>query len=133
MKIAIDHTELQVPDREAAAVWYREWLGFEIMPEFAAWAASGPLMLTADNGTTMLALFPGDPQGDAPHLGWRRVSWRVEGGELVEFTRRYRASGQTIEGPVDHEKAWSVYFNDPWGNPLELTTYDYAEVATAIG
>jgi len=25
----------------------------------------------------------------------------------------------------DHGKALSVYFTDPWGNPLEVTTYDH--------
>ncbi|HYX24825.1 MAG TPA: hypothetical protein VFC23_11780, partial [Thermoanaerobaculia bacterium] len=26
--------------------------------------------------------------------------------------------------PRDHHKAFSVYFNDPWGHRLEVTTYE---------
>ena len=32
--------------------------------------------------------------------------------------------GESVD-PVDHGKAWSLYFSDPWGNPYEITTYDY--------
>jgi hypothetical protein len=26
---------------------------------------------------------------------------------------------------VDHDKAFSLYFSDPWGHRLELTTYEH--------
>ena len=32
------------------------------------------------------------------------------------------------ENIQDHEKAISVYFSDPFGNLLEVTTYDHAKV-----
>ena len=28
---------------------------------------------------------------------------------------------------LDHEKAYSIYFSDPFGHRLELTTYAYEE------
>jgi len=28
----------------------------------------------------------------------------------------------------DHGKSFSVYFSDPWGNRLEVTTYDHEAV-----
>ena len=123
-----DHIELVVPDQAQAAAWYREWLGFEAMPEHAAWAQSGPVMITCDRGQTMIALFYGDPLGREKPKGWRRVAFRAGAAEFVQFLRRYHKSGQQIMGPMDHDKAWSVYFSDPWGNPLEVTTYDYAAV-----
>jgi catechol 2,3-dioxygenase-like lactoylglutathione lyase family enzyme len=127
-----DHIELFVPDREAAVAWYAEWLGFERMPGHAAWAASGPIMLTNDRGQTMLALFRGEPLSGSQPKGWRRVAWRANAAEFAAFLRRFRVSGQKIEGPMDHQKAWSVYFSDPWGNLLEVTTYDYADVHSAL-
>ena len=30
---------------------------------------------------------------------------------------------------VDHEVSWSIYFEDPDGNPFEITTYDHAALA----
>ena len=34
---------------------------------------------------------------------------------------------------MDHEKAYSVYYCDPWGNRYELTTHDRHEVAARLG
>ena len=123
-----DHIELFVPDRDAAVRWYREWLGFETIPEHADWARDGPIMLTCDRRQTMLALFVGDPLGREKPRGWRRLALRASAAEFVSFLRRFHDSGQKITGPSDHDKAWSAYFADPWGNLLEVTTYDYAEV-----
>ena len=122
-----DHIELLVPDRDAAVAWYREWLGFEPMPEHADWAKSGPIMLTCAHGQTLLALFRGDSLAAASPKGWRRLALRANAREFAAFGQRFRQSGQVLEGPVDHDKAWSFYFKDPWGNLLEVTTYDYAE------
>jgi hypothetical protein len=30
---------------------------------------------------------------------------------------------------VDHQQAYSIYFDDPWAHLLEVTTYDYDDVA----
>jgi catechol 2,3-dioxygenase-like lactoylglutathione lyase family enzyme len=130
-----DHVELLVPDRDAAAAWYDRWLGFRVMPEHIDWAANGPLMLTNDGGVTMLALFQGaspEPSAKPAAAGWRRVAFRATGGDFLTFVARFRSSGQAIVGPQDHGKAWSVYFTDPWGHKLEVTTYDYAVVANAL-
>jgi hypothetical protein len=29
---------------------------------------------------------------------------------------------------VDHDLAWSIYFNDPYGHRFEITCYDYEYV-----
>ncbi len=125
----IDHIELFVPDRDAAVSWYGEWLGFQAMPEHAEWAADGPLMMTNDSGRSMLALFVGEAAGEREVAGWRRVAFRTDADSFWSFAERYRQSGQPIEGPVDHQKSWSVYFSDPWGNALEVTTYNYSAVS----
>ena len=33
---------------------------------------------------------------------------------------------------VDHQQAYSIYFVDPYGHLLEVTTYDYGEVSSAL-
>ena len=128
----LDHVELLVPDRESAVAWYARWLGFEVMPEHLDWAETGPVMMTNDGGKTMLALFVGTGQQNQTDRGWRRLAFRAEPAAWWAFMHRYRESGQAIEGPVDYQKAWSVYFDDPWGNRLELTTYDCEAVAKLI-
>jgi len=132
MGMRLDHIELLVPDRDAAVAWYAQWLEFEVMPEHADWVETGPQMMTNDGGSTKLALFARAGSAGQSERGWRRVAFRTDAESFWEFARRYRESGQAIEGPVDHGKAWSVYFRDPWGNPLEMTTYDYAAVAMIV-
>lgn len=129
-----DHIELRVPDRRAAVAWYQQWLGYRPVPEYAAWAESGPLMLTNDGGRTLLAVFDRGPTNTAPpDAGWQRLALRAPGGEFLEFGERFAAGGHALEGPVDHAQSWSWYFDDPWGNAWEVTTYDYAAVAARLG
>jgi catechol 2,3-dioxygenase-like lactoylglutathione lyase family enzyme len=130
--MTIDHVEILVPDREAAREWYGRWLGFKEMPEHGDWVETGPIMLTNDGGATKLALFTGESSGaETVQRGWRRVAFRVSGQELLDWAAEYRASGQKLVGPVDHKRAWSGYFSDPWGNALEVTTDDYDVVRQA--
>lgn len=133
----IDHVELFVPDQYEAARWYQQVLGLTILPDYEYWATNGPLMISSDDGTTMLALFQGDPRGQHPTAGHHRVAFRVDGTGFFDFLQH--ATTVTVydghchpiqELPVvDHDLSWSVYFCDPYGNRYEITTYDYQFVA----
>ena len=132
----IDHLELYVPSRHEAAAWYRKVLGFQIVEEHVDWALEGgPLMITNDGGDTMVALFKGPPQGDEKVRGLRRLAFRVSAEGFVRFIKD---SGDWRDEPLgdanvqDHRKAVSVYFTDPWGTPLEVTTYEYEAVKEAL-
>jgi len=83
----IDHVEMEVPSRYEAARWYRCALGFEICREYEFWAevAGGPLMISTDNGDTKLALFDGQPQGNARPVGVRRIAFRIGGEDLLKL------------------------------------------------
>jgi hypothetical protein len=37
-----------------------------------------------------------------------------------------------MDSVVDHDKAYSVYFSDPYGHRLEVTTYDHDGLRTAL-
>jgi catechol 2,3-dioxygenase-like lactoylglutathione lyase family enzyme len=138
----IDHVELFVPDRQEAARWYRDVLGLEILEGYRAWFDDprGPLMISSDGGTTKLALFTGDPQGERPTSGFHLVAFRVDAVGFVAFLDRlpilrlrdHRARDVTRELAVDHDKAFSLYFSDPWGHRLELTTYEHDAVRGAL-
>lgn len=45
---SLDHVHIYVPDRKAAAAWYAENMGFNIVPEFEVWSKDpkGPLTTT---------------------------------------------------------------------------------------
>jgi catechol 2,3-dioxygenase-like lactoylglutathione lyase family enzyme len=129
----LDHVELFVPDRAQAAEWYGRVLGCRPVPGTEEWAThpQGPLMVSPDSGRTKLALFAGEPQGSRPTAGFHRVAFRLSGAEWLAFVARLpeldlREGGRTAR-VVDHASAWSVYFTDPFGHHLEVTTYE-AEV-----
>jgi catechol 2,3-dioxygenase-like lactoylglutathione lyase family enzyme len=124
----IDHVELNVPDRDQAAAWYERHLGLE--PR-GRWDEPGPVMVACPDGS-MLAFFRGDPRGDRSTVGFHRVAFRVDAEGFVAFRARVQddpvcdaAGGSRAHlEVVDYESALSVYLHDPWGYPLEVTTYD---------
>jgi catechol 2,3-dioxygenase-like lactoylglutathione lyase family enzyme len=131
----IDHVELFVPDVYEAARWYERTLGLAILRRHEHWVGddrSGPLMISSDDGGTMLALFRGEPQGDRPPSGLKRIAFRVGGEDFLRFLERSGAGAVggaagpevTKLDPVDHGEAFSVYFRDPWGTRLEITCYE---------
>ena len=137
----IDHVEVYVPERYQAAEWYGRVLGLEIVPDFEFWADDrrGPLMIASGSGTKV-ALFEGSAQGDREVVGFIRLAFLAGGAAFVDFVSTvsslelHDTQGRAV-GPadvVDHKGSYSIYFCDPYGNPLEITTYDYEEVAAAL-
>ena len=139
----VDHIEISVPDRREAAGWYERILGLRIVPEFEHWATNpqGPLMISTPKGETKLALFEGQPQGNRKTAGYHLVAFRVNGGQFLKFRellstlRLKNAEGNLVtkEKVSDHQGSYSIYFCDPYGHRLEITTYDYHEVKAQNG
>lgn len=138
----LDHVELFVPDRRQAAAWYQRVLGLTIVPEYEHWADDlrGPLMISSDGGSTKLALFEGTPQGSRETAGFHLVAFRVGAVDFLRFLNRLadldlvdaRGRPATADSAVDHAGAYSLYFRDPFGHRLELTTYDYEQVKARL-
>lgn len=108
------------------------------MGDYEDWATDGgPLMVSSDGGGAMLALFEGEPQGAGKAAGFRRVAFRVAGPDFLRFLDRLLelglldSDGNRVSRDlvVDHGRAHSIYFCDPYGNPFEITTYDYVYVS----
>jgi len=131
----IDHVELFVPDRHEAAEWYRRTLGLSVVAEYEHWSeySRGPLMISSDSGSTKLALFQGEPQGPRETAGFHLVAFRAGAAGFIDFLKRlsdldltdHQGRPVTAELVADHGKAYSIYFSDPYGHRLELTTYAY--------
>ena len=121
----LDHVHIEVADREASAKWYGHALGLVPAGNFASWAddPKGPLFLQSRSGHHCLALFA-RPR-PATRCTDHTVAFRVDGAAFMIFMERlieidirgdenHRLSKSDI---VDHQLAWSLYFNDPDGKP----------------
>lgn len=90
-------------------------------------------MISPDGGRTKLALFIGEVQGSRPIAGFHRVAFRVSATEFLAFTARMAGLGLKDARVMNHGGVWSVYFSDPWGHRLAVTTYEVDPVRAARG
>jgi catechol 2,3-dioxygenase-like lactoylglutathione lyase family enzyme len=120
----LDHVALAVQDVENSANWYVEVLGFE--RRYQGMWKGVPVFVA--RGKTAIALFPrGDDRPDPTQS-------RQSGGMLhlaLQADRENFAAAQrdlTSRGIAfhfqDHEISHSIYFRDPDGIELEITTYE---------
>lgn len=137
----LDHVHIRVPDRETAARWYSEHLGFEPVERFDFWAKGfegGPLQISADGGRTMLALF--EASDGHPMIPQKTgVAFSVDAEDFLAFARSLPAeiqgpSGRPLETGdiVDFDMCWAYDLADPWGNQYELNCYEYERIATEL-
>ena len=119
----LDHVALAVRDVRASAAWYQEVLGLQREHE-AAWG-DHPAFVSA--GNTGLALFPvegpAQPLPGRHALTMRHVAFRVDRANL-ERAKAELALRRIAFSEQDHGIARSIYFLDPDGHELELTTYE---------
>lgn len=137
MKIAdIDHVEVFVKNRAEAARWYEEIFGLSPIQELDAWAKIGPLFIGNKDGTVKIALIDGTKDNDG---SINRVAFSASGEDFVGFVnnlddaRVYFLKRRVAKNDlVDHDLSYSIYFDDPHGNKLELTCYEYDYVKSRI-
>ena len=121
----IDHVALTVTDMEKSIAWYRDVLGLERRYE-EAWG-DYPAMLCA--GSTCIALFPlRSAESSSRTTGFNpptmfHLAFRTTYGDLLEAEKILQERGIPFEFQ-NHRIAHSIYFADPDGHQLEITTYD---------
>lgn len=117
----VDHIHVFVPDRPRAEKWYEEVLGFRRVAALEGWAVGGgPLTIEDSDGTTHLALF----ERESAH-NHATIALKVDGESLLAWQTHLSDALNANVDLVDHDLSWSIYFSDPFGNPFEITTYDY--------
>ena len=119
----LDHVSLNVTDRPRSIRWYRDVLGLEQQgdPVQDDW----PVFM-GEFGAC-LGLFQaqtGPAERARESAGLRHVAFMLAGTEELERAQA-RLREQRVEYTFeDHGNAHSVYFSDPDGNVIELTTYE---------
>lgn len=119
----IDHVALAVRDVARSVVWYQDVLGLQRFHE-DVWGDS-PAFVGV--GNTSLALFP--VKGEEPkacpddaiamrHIAFRATRANYEKAREELERRRIACEFQ------DHSIAHSIYFHDPDGHAIEITTYE---------
>ena len=118
----IDHVALSVRDVERAAQWYIDVLGFERQHE-GGWDGV-PVFI--GKGTTALALFPvrSKPTSGGPaDVRMLHLAFRANRKNFLAAQEELKRRGIKFEFQ-DHVISHSIYFRDPDGHQLEITTYD---------
>src|SRR6266700_3643630 len=117
----IDHVALRCASPEATRAWYVSTLGFEHV--FRCQWSGVPIFLRL--GSTFIALFPqkGDEQAPADGRIWHLAFRAAAYPDFQLAQAELQARGISFQFR-NHEIAHSIYFSDPDGVLLEVTTYD---------
>jgi catechol-2,3-dioxygenase len=118
----LDHVSLNVRDRPASIVWYRDLLG---LAERNAPTGDDEPVFMGEFGSC-IALFQAEvesPERAHESTGLRHVAFMVGKLDLERAQEHLREQGVRFRFE-DHGNAHSVYLRDPDGNAVELTTYE---------
>ena len=121
----IDHVGISVKDLEVTRQFYADVLGLQITER--EYQKPG-VEYFLDCGTSLIGLIQGDPAGEKhllqdSGLGGNHVSFRVPAKDFDAAVAELRKKNITITYEKKRERSWSVYFLDPDGNKLEITSW----------
>lgn len=116
----IDHIHIFVTDRQEALKWYRTVLGLKPVKNLLFWAKTGPLTIGNEERSIHIALFKGEPKENRSV-----VAFNTSGKEFINWHKKINDVADGNNEIVDHSVSFSIYFQDPYGNPYEITSYDY--------
>lgn len=119
----LDHVALRVRDIEASAKWYKRVLGLKAI-QAKEWGPF-PIIMVAENQTG-IALFPtrsGAPETlpDGDWIKGDHYAFRVD-QENFQKAQEHLRNEQVPFSFQNHHYYHSIYFKDPDGHQLEITT-----------
>ena len=118
----IDHVAMGVRDIERSAKWYIDVLGFERLHD-GMWNGVPTFI---GKGNTGIALFPANEESKTSahrEIRMLHLAFRADRENFRAAQQDLKKRGIKFEFQ-DHEIAHSIYFRDPDGHQLEITTYD---------
>ncbi len=119
----IDHIHIYVNDKTKAVGWYSKVLGFKIYEPLKLWDnKTGPLTMSDASDTVHLAFFEREKYEPLTSLALKTTA-----KGFIEWKEHLEKHGLKIR-IADHQVAWSLYFNDPFGHSHEITTREYEQV-----
>ena len=119
----LDHIAITVSDLQRSKEWYCDVLG--MVHEFPGLWEGVPVMLSL--GATFIALFPAQNGAMAvtplPPIRVAHFAFRADYPNFEAAQQSLTAKGIAFQFQ-DHDISHSIYFSDPDGHRLEITTYD---------
>ena len=120
----LDHVALAVRDVERSADWYVEVLGFERRHD-GMWEG---VPVFVGRNTTAIALFPLGSDHANPSLPRKpnsmlHLALRADRKNFIAAQRDLTSRGIAFHFQ-DHQISQSIYFRDPDGYEIEITTYE---------
>ncbi len=125
----IDHVALNVKNLDESLQFYTEILGLKITArEFQ----KPGIEYFLDAGTSLIGLI--QAASENPHhpfqqegLGANHLSFRVKASDFDATVKALENRGVKVLFVKKRPKSWSVYFLDPDGNKLEITSWPQEE------
>jgi catechol 2,3-dioxygenase-like lactoylglutathione lyase family enzyme len=121
---ALDHVALSVRDVAHSAGWYIDVLGFRRLHK-EMWNG---IPVFVGNGDAAVALFPASEavrsaSADPASLRVLHFAFRANRKNFLRAQDELKKRGTSFQFQ-DHEISHSIYFRDPDGHEIEITTYE---------
>ena len=136
--LAFDHVAIPIRDARASHRFYAEVLGLTLIDAMSGddWGGSPWLMMifgTRDGQQLALVAFGGDTKEKQKEGDERHYAFAVKSEDELEAWRARLTEAGVEAHDEDHGTQHSLYFTDPNGITLEITTPPTPEIAKPNG
>ena len=123
--MGVDHVAINVKDLDRSLEFYTKVIGLKISPREHQKPGTEHFL---DCGPSLVGLIQGNA-AEGLHLlqnegiGANHLSFRVRTTEFDAAVEELKKNGVPVNFVKKRDRSWSVYFEDPDGNKLEITAW----------